>query len=164
MVSCYKNNELWKINNKPSLHPYLPQTEISIASRNFYLLFPSKRLAEEVVEVSFFHRFFFNFNFHTVCCWWRIQSRIERVFDSWISRRWLQRCWGTGYSHPNWDHHPGHQDTECFGREGTAHSWTNICCTEEVWLPRGNCWGNINYSRCLELIIQIRLDIFEHNI
>ena len=80
-------------------------------------------------------------SFHVVCCWWCIQSRTERVFNSRTGRRWLQWCWSSCYSHPNWDHHIGHQDTECSGREGSTNPWTNICGSEAIWIPRGNCRG-----------------------
>ena len=79
--------------------------------------------------------------FRIVCCWWRIQSRTERVFNSWISRRWLQWSRSSGYSHPNWDHHIGDQDPECSWRERSTYPWTDISGTEEIWISWGNCRG-----------------------
>ena len=79
--------------------------------------------------------------FRIVCCWWRIQSRTERVFNSWISRRWLQWSRSSCYSHPNWDHHIGDQDPECSWRERSTNPWTNISGTEEIWISWGNCGG-----------------------
>ena len=79
--------------------------------------------------------------FRIVCCWWRIQSRTERVFNSWISRRWLQWSRSSCYSHPNWNHHIGNQDPECSWRERSTHPWTDISGTEEIWISWGNCGG-----------------------
>ena len=79
--------------------------------------------------------------FRIVCCWWRIQSRTERVFNSWISRRWLQWSRSSCYSHPNWNHHIGDQDPECSWRERSTHPWTDISGTEEIWISWGNCGG-----------------------
>lgn len=76
-----------------------------------------------------------------VCCWWRIQSRTQRVFNSWISRRWLQWSRSSCYSHPNWNHHIGDQDPECSWRERSTHPWTDISGTEEIWISWGNCGG-----------------------
>ena len=79
--------------------------------------------------------------FRIVCCWWRIQSRTERVFNSWISRRWLQWSRSSCYSHPNWDHHIGDQDPECSWRERSTNPWTDISGTEEIWISWGDCGG-----------------------
>ena len=79
--------------------------------------------------------------FGIVCCWWRIQSRTQRVFNSWISRRWLQWSRSSCYSHPNWNHHIGDQDPECSWRERSTHPWTDISGTEEIWISWGNCGG-----------------------
>ena len=92
---------------------------------------------------------FSNFLIDLVRCWWRFQSRVKRVFNSWVSRRWLQWCRSACYSNPNWDHYFGHQDSECSGREGTTNPWTYLCGTEEIWIPWGNCRGT-----CRNLVIK----------
>lgn len=79
--------------------------------------------------------------FRIVCCWWRIQSRTQWVFNSWISRRWLQWSRSSCYSHPNWNHHIGDQDPECSWRERSTNPWTDVSGTKEIWISRGNCGG-----------------------
>ena len=83
-----------------------------------------------------------NNKFILVRCRWCLQGWIERVLEERTRRRWLFWCWGSSHSSQNWNHYLGNTNPECPGGEGTKNPWIDVCCTEEIQLPRGNCWGN----------------------
>lgn len=46
---------------------------------------------------------------------------------------------GPSGPHPYRDHHLGHPHPERPGWKGPSHSRADLCCSEEIWIPGGNC-------------------------
>lgn len=71
---------------------------------------------------------------------WRWVVKISKQMFLWYLTHFIFISGSSG-SYSYWNHHSGYPYPECFGREGTSYSWTDICCSEEVRVPRGNSWA-----------------------
>ena len=89
-----------------------------------------------------------NNKFILVRCRWCLQGWIERVLEERTRRRWLFWCWGSSHSPQNWNYYLGNTNPECPGGEGTKNPWIDVCCTEEIQLPRGSCWALCRKGLC----------------
>lgn len=68
--------------------------------------------------------------------WRSVQGGTERVPDPGAGRGWLLRRGGARHADAVGDHHHGHQDTECAGRERPQNPRAHIGSAEEVQHPR----------------------------